>query len=134
MGKEPLTTRLDADTKQEVENYAEDRDIGQTEAARRLIRSGLANEGYPVTATDGGSPLERLAGPKTVLLGAGLLLLATAALGGALATSFTLPLAAVGTVIAILGGLTLWTAVLAQIALARPLRALVSDVEERETA
>jgi hypothetical protein len=41
MGKEPLTTRLDPDTFEEVEDYAGERDIGQTEATRRLIRGGL---------------------------------------------------------------------------------------------
>jgi len=54
MPKEPITTRLDPDIKSEVENYAEDRDIGQTEAARRLIRAGLTAEGHPIAATDGG--------------------------------------------------------------------------------
>jgi hypothetical protein len=59
MAKEPLTTRLDADTKRQVENYADEHDIGQTEAARRLIRAGLAEEGYPVAAADGRGPTTR---------------------------------------------------------------------------
>jgi len=41
MPKKTLTTRLDPDTKEEVEAYAEKYDIGQTEASRRLIRAGL---------------------------------------------------------------------------------------------
>lgn len=78
MAKEPITTRLDSDTKTEVENYADDRDIGQTEASRRLIRAGLAAEGHPVTATDGGaqdSPTQDIAesvsatGTFTLLVG-----------------------------------------------------------------
>jgi len=125
MGKQRVQTRVEPDTKNRIDEYAEDRDIGDAEALRRLIRSGLANEGHPVTAADGGSPLERLASPKTVLLGVGLMLLATAALGGALVTSFTLPLAIVGTVIVTLGVLTIWTATLAQIALAKPLKGLL---------
>jgi hypothetical protein len=128
MGKDPLTTRLDADTKQVVENYAEDRDIGQTEAARRLIRSGLAAEGY--SAADGGSPLERLGSLKTVLFSTGLSVLAMLAFIGALVTSFTLPLVLVGTAFLFSAMLTILTAVLAQIALARPLKGLLGRGSE----
>jgi len=146
MGKEPLTTRLDADTKQEVENYAEDRDIGQTEAARRLIRSGLAAEGHPVTTTDGSGPetntlLERLAAPLTVGIGAALLAFAAGLMtaAGLLAANGSLAVALVAlglsTVFMLLAAGTVVTAALAQIALARPLRGLVGlAVEESETA
>jgi CheY-like chemotaxis protein len=146
MGKEPLTTRLDADTKQEVENYADERDIGQTEAARRLIRSGLAAEGHAVTTADGGPEaktlLERLASPLTVIIGGALLAFATGLMtaAGLLASNGTLTAAVVAlglsTVIMALATGTVVTAALAQLALARPLRGLVfdADVEESETA
>lgn len=127
MGRKPkIQTRVERDTKEAIDAYvAENEDLSQAEAIRHLIRAGLAQKGHPVAAADGGSPLERLASPKTVLLGVALMLLATATLGGALVTSLTLPLAIVGTGIVILGLLTLWTALLAQIALAKPLKGLL---------
>jgi hypothetical protein len=44
MPKEQLNTRLDADKYERVENYADERDITQAEAARRLISTGLDAE------------------------------------------------------------------------------------------
>ncbi|WP_340102280.1 hypothetical protein [Salinibaculum salinum] len=144
MGKEPLTTRLDADTKQEVENYAEDRDIGQTEATRRLIRSGLAAEGHAVTTADGGPEtktlLERLASPLTVGIGAALLAFALGLMtaAGLLASNGTLTAAVVAlglsTVVAALATGIIGTAALAQMALERPLRGLLPLAKESETA
>jgi hypothetical protein len=142
MAKEPLTTRLDADTKQQVEEYANEHDIGQTEAARRLIRAGLAEEGYPVAATDGGAKtlLERLAAPSTVMLGSVFLLVSAGlmALAGLLASngSFAGAFVTLGlsTVLMLLAVGTIITATLAQLALAQPLRGLVLNVEESETA
>jgi hypothetical protein len=134
MAKEPITTRLDSDTKTEVENYADDRDIGQTEAARRLIRAGLAAEGHPVATTDGGEPgpLERLGSARTALTGALLLALGIFPLAGAgLAGTGTaaLGLAGLAGVLFLLGLLTIWAAVLAQLTLGRPLRALARSAD-----
>jgi len=142
MAKEPITTRLDADTKQQVENYADEHDIGQTEAARRLIRAGLAEEGYPVAATDGGAKtlLERIAAPSTVMLGSVFLLVSAGLMGlaGVLASNGTFAGAFVtlglSTVLMLLAVGTIITATLAQLALAQPLRGLVFNVEESETA
>jgi len=53
MGKTKYQTRLDDDDAERVDEYTEDRGINQSEAVRRLVRAGLAQEGYPVTATDG---------------------------------------------------------------------------------
>jgi hypothetical protein len=137
MAKEPLTTRLDADVKREVEDYADDHDIGQTEASRRLIRAGLAAEGRSVATTDGGGmgPFERLAAPRTVLVGAVLLTLALlpfAGAGQAAATGAGIAafgLLGLSMILMGLGLTTFWAATLANLALARPLRALVFPSE-----
>jgi len=133
MAKEPLTTRLDADTKQEVENYADEHEIGQTEASRRLIRAGLAAEGHPVATADGGKkgPLERLASVRTLLASAALLALSILPMVGAYVAATTgADMAAFGllgltTVLMLLAVATTWAAALAQLALARPLRGLL---------
>lgn len=141
MAKEPLTTRLDADTKREVENYAEEHEIGQTEASRRLIRAGLAAEGHPVATTDGGEagPLERIASTKTVVIGTvlfGLSILPILGAGeAATAGADTLAFGLLGltTVLMILATATIWAAALAQLALARPLRGLLGFSQEVQT-
>jgi len=46
MGRERLQTRDDPDTIEQVEQYAADKDISQSEAVRRLIRTGLVEAGY----------------------------------------------------------------------------------------
>ena len=46
MGRERLQTRDDPDTIEQVEQYAADKDISQSEAIRRLIRTGLVEAGY----------------------------------------------------------------------------------------
>jgi len=142
MGKTRVQTRVEPDTKSQIDEYAEARDIGDAEALRRLIRSGLAAEGHPVTAADGGtkSLLERLAAPSTVGLSAIFLLFSAALMGlaGVLASNGTLAAALVtlgiSTVLMLLALGTVWAAVLAQLALAQPLRGLVFNVEESETA
>jgi antitoxin component of RelBE/YafQ-DinJ toxin-antitoxin module len=53
--KQQIFTRVDPDVKEEIENYCDDRGVTQSEAVRRFVNRGLANEGYPVPATDGGS-------------------------------------------------------------------------------
>jgi hypothetical protein len=140
MAKEPLTTRLDADTKREVENYADEHEIGQTEAARRLIRAGLAEEGHPVTAADGSgkhSLLETLASGRTMLAGAliyGLTVLpmflaAQFAEAGNLNAAALLLLLTIGLTVA---AVIIMSGVLAaNLALGRPLRALVLPWEDK---
>jgi len=135
MAKEPITTRLDTDTKTEVDNYADDHDIGQTEATRRLIRAGLAAEGHPVATADGGAepgPLERLATQRTTTLGVllfGLSIIPLLAATTAGTTTTALLAVGVALIPMGLGAATIWTAALAQLALARPLRALVLPQE-----
>lgn len=124
MGRKPLIqARVEESRKQAIEDYADTQDISQSEAMRRLLDAGLAAEGYRADGSK--TPLAHLASLKTVLLGVGIMLLATAALGGALVTSLTVPLAVAGTLLTALGVLTLWTALLAQITLARPLKGLL---------
>jgi hypothetical protein len=141
MGRKPkIQCRIERDTDESIRAYRDelDDDISQSEAVRHLLRAGLAAKGHPVAATDGGrvhyvqdSLLERLAAPLTVvggtlLLVTGLGFLSTA---GLLATSGTLTLALVSlgaaTVLMLSAAAIITTAALAQLALARPLRALV---------
>jgi hypothetical protein len=128
MGRNPLAqARVEPATKSAIEDYAERHDLSQSEATRKLIQDGLAREGYRTDGTQ--SPLARLASRATVLFGTVLLALAMAALG--IASTGTLgPLSAgVGVVLLLTGTLTIWTAVLAQIALAQPLRGLLFQSE-----
>jgi hypothetical protein len=144
--KKQVQTRIASDTNDQLERYQEERDISQADAVRRLIRSGLANEGYPVAATDGGSArsiedttLEKIGSPRTIgiataimLLGFGFMLLgawfaqsnlwwpALASLG-IMAVAYTT------------GAALSATAALAQLALARPLRGLVGIGPKEET-
>lgn len=46
MGRERIQTRADADTLEQVEQYADDKDISYSEAVRRLVRTGLIEKGY----------------------------------------------------------------------------------------
>ena len=57
MARELVQTRADADTVETLEAFAEERDITRSEAIRRLLRTGLAQEGHPVAATDGAGQL-----------------------------------------------------------------------------
>lgn len=55
MGRNPpVQTRVDPDTKEILERYADDREINQSQAVRRMVRTQLDAEGYGVAATDGG--------------------------------------------------------------------------------
>ena len=44
--KPRLQTRAENDTAEAVEAYADEQDIGESEAVRRLIRAGLIENGY----------------------------------------------------------------------------------------
>ena len=46
MARDRLQTRCDPDTIEEVEKYAADKEISESEAVRRLIRTGLVQKGY----------------------------------------------------------------------------------------
>jgi hypothetical protein len=132
MGKSRIQTRVEPDTEHQIDKYAEDRDIGESEAIRRLIRSGLAAEGYPVTFADGGR-LNRIASTRTVLGGAVVLLLGVGLLAiaatGATGGSIGLALAMLGlaTVTMLLGLLTMLAAVVANIALGHSTRDLLTN-------
>lgn len=142
MGKSRVQTRVEPDTKHQIDEYAEDRDIGDAEALRRLIRAGLAAEGHPVTAADGGTKplLERLAAPRTVGIGAliGLLGVGFMSLAGLFVNSGDLMVAlglfTAGTALTVVTAAVVVTATLAQLALARPLRGLLGLNTDGETA
>jgi transposase len=53
MARERIQTRADADTLEQVEEYAEDKDISYSEAVRRLVRTGLIEKGYREAEADG---------------------------------------------------------------------------------
>jgi len=56
MGRNPpVQTRVEPDTKDILERYAEDHDINQSKALRRMVHRQLDAEGYGVAATDGGA-------------------------------------------------------------------------------
>jgi len=78
MARERVQTRADADTLDQLEQYAADKEISQSEAVRRLIRTGLAQKGYrDAEAGDiDGSTLERAGQAGTLIT-----ILAAAALG-----------------------------------------------------
>ena len=60
MGRERIQTRADADTLEQVEQYAEDKDISYSEAVRRLVRTGLIEKGYREAEADGDMAEARL--------------------------------------------------------------------------
>ena len=57
MARELIQTRADGDTVEALEEFAEESDITRSEAIRRLVRSGLAQQGHPVKAADGAGQL-----------------------------------------------------------------------------
>jgi hypothetical protein len=46
MGKKRVQTRVEKDTRNELEEYCEDREVSQAEGLRRLIKTGLRENGY----------------------------------------------------------------------------------------
>jgi hypothetical protein len=127
MAKKTLTTRLDPDTKQQIEKYADEHGIGQTEAARRLIRGGLDAEADDTPDT--GGYLDRIAqdqvfAPSLLVAIVGWLMpyVALALNAGTLPLYSTFVLASA----LMFGGvLVAGISLVAQLALARPLRGLV---------
>ena len=58
MARERIQTRADTDTLEQVEQYAEDKDISYSEAVRRLVRTGLIEKGYREAEAAGDSMAE----------------------------------------------------------------------------
>jgi hypothetical protein len=83
MARERIQTRADADTLEQVEQYAEDKDISYSEAVRRLVRTGLVEKGYreaDVTEGDelavaGANRMARIIGGQIIGIIAAVLLL-----------------------------------------------------------
>jgi hypothetical protein len=61
MARERIQTRDDRDVKEAVEQMADEKDITEAEAVRRLIRTGLTVEGYDAPGTVGTEAVEQLA-------------------------------------------------------------------------
>lgn len=53
MGKERLPLRVDPETKDALVEYADERDVSNSEAGRRMLRAGLTQNGYNIAAADG---------------------------------------------------------------------------------
>lgn len=53
MPRELVQARCDEDITDALKHYAEDRGISKSEAVRRMVRQGLARNGYEITAADG---------------------------------------------------------------------------------
>lgn len=53
MKRERVQTRADTDTVEQVEEYADEKDISESEAVRRLLRAGLVQKGYREADTAG---------------------------------------------------------------------------------
>lgn len=134
MARKPLVqARVEESRKEAINNYADAEDISQSEAIRRLIDSGLAAEGYDASGSRG--LLERIASRTTVTLSTVLLALGTTfLLGGYLLVQQNL---IYGALVALLFGygliigatIALGAATVAQIALSRPLRGLIINVD-----
>lgn len=48
MARERVQTRCDADTAESIEDFAEEKELSESEAVRRLLRAGLNVHGYDV--------------------------------------------------------------------------------------
>ena len=53
MPRELVQARCDEDITDALKHYADDRGISKSEAVRRMVRQGLARNGYEITAADG---------------------------------------------------------------------------------
>jgi hypothetical protein len=53
MGKERLPLRVDPETKDALGEYADERDVSNSEAGRRMLRAGLSQNGYEIATADG---------------------------------------------------------------------------------
>jgi hypothetical protein len=53
MGKERLPLRVDPETKDALSEYADEQDVSNSEAGRRMLRAGLSQSGYEVAVADG---------------------------------------------------------------------------------
>lgn len=133
MGKTRVQTRVDDDTHDRIGEFRDTNNLSDAEAVRRLLRAGLSAKGHPVTAADGGSPVEKIASPKTVLVAGTLMLFGSFSLAGAViapSLAATVALTGAGTLLATVATATMAAAALAQWTLARPLKGLLGAGSE----
>jgi hypothetical protein len=130
MAKELLQARFPATDAKAVEEYAEDHDISRSDAIRRLVRLGLdAEDGEEEEDSPTKGFLERLASAKIALSSAVYLIT------GMLILLFAPPVAAwayIGVILITLGIVTIYLSALANLALARPLTALLGRETDPE--
>jgi len=67
MAREKVQTRCDSDTTDAIENYADEHDVSESEAVRRLIRAGLIHHGYEIDVPTRRATLEQQVTVKTVI-------------------------------------------------------------------
>lgn len=68
MGRKKVQTRCDPNTADSIEQYAENRNISESEAIRRLLRTGLHIQGMKVEDYDRIRQSEKAAQRRTLLL------------------------------------------------------------------
>jgi len=140
MGKDHIQTRVPSELYQRIEKYEEERAyMNQAEAVRHLIRAGLdaeteeepnelekAVEEATTDAKGNRGMVEAVASQKTVLLATIMVAVGALAVITALAyPSMVLPAGMVAGALLTMSVTTATLAILAQLALSRPLRALV---------
>jgi len=53
MARERVQTRCDAATVEQIDDFADEQELSKSEAVRRLVRTGLAENGYQIAVADG---------------------------------------------------------------------------------
>ncbi|WP_435187003.1 hypothetical protein [Halobellus sp. EA9] len=53
MSRERVQTRCDPDTIEQIERFTDEKEISESEAVRRLVRTGLIQKGYREPDTSG---------------------------------------------------------------------------------
>lgn len=145
MGRKPkIQTRIEYDTKESIDAYLDDQpdEMNQSECVRHLLRTALAEKGYPVPATEkSDTALERIARPRMLYGGVLMIIVGLAALSlaGLYAEAgrslYAVASLALGVFSGVVGTTLGMLAVIAQIALNRPLRYLggLGTTEEAAT-
>ena len=67
MARQKVQTRCDSDTTDALENYADEHDVSESEAVRRLIRAGLIHHGYEIDVPTRRATLEQQVTVKGVI-------------------------------------------------------------------
>jgi Arc/MetJ-type ribon-helix-helix transcriptional regulator len=129
--KQILSAQFPSSEVEQIEEYREKHGYNKSEALKKLVRRGLESE-MDEKESNTATFLERLGSTRTVLIGSLLMMISGLFLfvGYQLAiinySTIAFGIILISFILLILAILTVWAAALAQIALARPLRQLVS--------